>query len=518
MSACMILSAVLISLGGLCSLTRQAQMLQQNSYFPSRYLNWLKGERSPKVFVSAFSLILTVLLILLKSDILCLIFSALSFLIRLYYAYLGQKKSIKKLVFTARVKRQYVAAVLLFALLTVLGAVLKLRALFLAATVLSYIPALTILLVRFFNSPAENAVSRWYVNDAKRMLREHSNLTVIGVTGSYGKTSTKYVLETFLSQKYNILITPQSFNTPMGIVRTVRGSLRPETQVFIAEMGAKKIGDIKEICDIANPQMGVITSVGPQHLDTFHSIENVVKTKFELADHVLRSGGTVFLNTDNELIAEKARLMSSVSYGKSGDVSYKNVRYSENGMSFDIAYKNGEIHIVTKLLGLHNVMNITAAAAVALKLFVAPRDIAFAATKLRPVEHRLQMKSFIGGSIMLDDAYNANPVGSLEACRVLSQFEGKKKIVITPGLVELGEKEYECNFELGRAAAKAADILVFVGKVRSKPLKEGAEKEGFSGEMHIVGSFKEALSAVSGALNRDTVVLVENDLPDNYLK
>ena len=518
MTICMILSAVLISLGGIASMTRQAQMLQQNSYFPSRYLKWLKGERTPKIYVSALSLVLTALLILFKSDIMCLIFSAISFIVRLYYAILTQKQSIKKLVFTARVKRQYATAVIMFAVISTFGCIYNIRLLLILGTVLSYIPALTVLLVRFLNTPAESAVTQWYVNDAKKKLREHSGLTVIGVTGSYGKTSTKYVLEAFLSQKYNVLITPQSFNTPMGIVRTVRGSLRPETQIFIAEMGAKKTGDIKEICDIANPNFGVITSVGPQHLDTFHSMENVTKTKFELADYVLKSGGTVFLNTDNELIAERARLMPSVSYGTNGDVSYKNVKYSEKGMSFDVAYNGGEIHIVTKLLGLHNVINITAATAVALKLRVAPCDIAYAAAKLRPVEHRLQLKSFIGGSLMLDDAYNANPVGSLEACRVLSQFEGKKKIIITPGLVELGEKEYDCNFELGRAAAKAADILVFVGKNRAIPLIDGAQKEKFSGEMHTAESFKDAVSIISVSLKPDTVVLVENDLPDNYLK
>ena len=130
------------------------------------------------------------------------------------------------------------------------------------------------------------------------MLQSCSNITVIGITGSYGKTSVKFYLNKLLSAKYNVLMTPESFNTPLGVVKTIRTSLKATHEIFICEMGAKNINDIKEICDIVHPKHGVITSIGPQHLESFKTVENVVKTKFELADAIDKNG-MVFLNYEN---------------------------------------------------------------------------------------------------------------------------------------------------------------------------------------------------------------------------
>lgn len=119
------------------------------------------------------------------------------------------------------------------------------------------------------NHPMEAGINQHYINDAVRKLKSVPELTVIGVTGSYGKTSVKFYLQTLLQEKYNVLVTPESFNTPMGVVRTIRGSLKPTTEIFVCEMGARHVGDIKEICDMVHPDHGVITSIGPQHLETF---------------------------------------------------------------------------------------------------------------------------------------------------------------------------------------------------------------------------------------------------------
>ena len=510
---------LLVALSGMFAFTRQAQMLQQNSYFPSRYLKWLKEEmRLKKQLLSFIFFAIAVVLFFFVGSVAMIVYSSVVLIFRIFRARHLQKKSIKPLVYTARVKRQYITLGVVYALLIALSLTVHSKWVALIIIVLSYMPYLAVLLVRDLNAPIENAFTKWYINDAKKKLKSHPNLKVIGITGSYGKTSTKYVLAELLSQKYNVLYTPASFNTPLGVVRTIRESLRPETQIFIAEMGAKNVGDIKEICDIVFPDMGIITSVGPQHLDTFKSIENVSSTKFELADAVKAKGGQVFLNLDNEYISAKAENYPTIGYGEAGDVYFKNLTYSPAGAQFDVVYDGGEFHISTKLLGKHFVSNITAAAAVALSLGVKPQDIAFAAAKLKPVSHRLELKPFLSGSTLLDDAYNANPVGCIEAVKVLGQFDGFRKVIVTPGLVELGEKEYECNYNLGVAAAETCDVIILVGKQRAIPMKKAAEDKGFGGELHVVDSFASAMNILREICTRETAVLIENDLPDNYSK
>ena len=177
------------------------------------------------------------------------------------------------------------------------------------------------------------------------------------------------------------------------------------------------------------------------------------------------------------------------------------------------------ISVTTKLLGRHNILNRVGAAAVAHSLGAAPEDIAFAVSRLTPTEHRLEMKTSVSGSLLIDDAYNANPEGCLEAVNVLGSFEGMQKVIITPGLVELGDKEFEYNKALGEAAAKVCDKLIFVGKKRSEPLVAGANDVGFDPDnIYIASSFMEAMEIYSSFANSNTVVLLENDLPDNYLK
>ncbi|MEG1886840.1 MAG: UDP-N-acetylmuramoyl-tripeptide--D-alanyl-D-alanine ligase [Oscillospiraceae bacterium] len=388
------------------------------------------------------------------------------------------------------------------------------------SSVLSFISPILCLAAYFLLYPAEKLVSSYYVSDAKKILKSLPNLKIIGITGSYGKTGTKYILGRILSEKYNTVLTPESFNTPMGIVRTVRSEIKPQTELFIAEMGAKKRGDIAEICRIANPSFGVITSVGPQHLETFKTLENVANTKFELADFVKKNNGKLFLNTDNELIKSKSALYDTVSYGTGDncDCKAQNIKYSRDGISFDISFKGESFSLQSKLLGAHSALNITAAVAVALHLGVEKSDISFAVSKLTAVPHRLEMKPYIGGSVLIDDAYNANPEGCLEAVRILGHFEGMKKIIVTPGLVELGDREYECNRRLGEAAALCCDIIILVGAKRSVPLSDGAKSANFpQDKLFIAESFAAASKIFAPLCDNNTVILFENDLPDNYI-
>lgn len=519
------MSAVLLVISSFIGITRCFHMLQQNSYFNKRYAEWCRN--APKERAVVGFLCFAVLTFFLCFDVLfylpVFIISLLVFLIRLIDNIRLQKKAIKPLVFTGRVKRMYFTCgvislallVMVFLCRQTLGWVVLLTSLLL------FVMPVYAMLINLINRPVEKLIARHFVNDAKRILRSRSDLITIGITGSYGKTGTKFILGRFLSEKYNVTVTPENFNTTMGVVRTVREHLKPESEIFVCEMGAKQVGDIKEICDIVKPRYGLITSIGPQHLNTFGNIENIVKTKFELADSVFSRGGEMFLNGDNELIREKAGSLSgkTVFYGsENADVKIENVALSSSGSEFSLVFPEESVRIRTKLLGRHNIQNIAGAAALAHSLGVSGKQLCFAAASLKAPEHRLELKSFIGGSTLIDDAYNSNPSGCLEAVNVLGAFEDFKKVIITPGLVELGDKEYECNKALGKAAGEVCDEIFFVGINRSEPLIDGAVSAGKNrDEIHVCKSFKDALGILSPTLDKNTVVLIENDLPDNYL-
>lgn len=516
-----LISLILSAVCGVFSLTRQFQMLQQNSYFPSRYTSWLK-DNLPTGTIFAYLLISV--LMCFKLYLVQMIFSVLLAVICILSAIKTQKKSIKKLVFTGRIKRLYSAAIIVLL-------VLLLSYILFNQSVLGRIPAVLLILLSFVSPlltyiswaltyPIEKAMSKWYVNDAKRILKEHKNLKVIGITGSYGKTTTKFILTRILSEKFNTVCTPQSFNTPMGVVRTIREKLQPQTQIFVCEMGAKNVGDIKEICDIVYPDFGLITSVGAQHLETFKSVDNVFKTKFELADAVNEKNGKVFINGDSAEILNRADFGKFTVYGTDNKFNYtaENISYGRNGSEFDIKLGAETIHLTSRLLGLHSIINITGAAALAYELGVSADEIKYAVASLKPTEHRLEIKSSVNGSVMIDDAYNANPEGSIEAVRVLGSFDGMKKVIITPGLIELGEQEYDCNFRLGLETADKCDIIIFVGLNRSKPMVDAVNTTEFDkSKMFVAASFMEAMKIYSQFADSNTVLLIENDLPDNYL-
>ncbi|MBO4693054.1 MAG: UDP-N-acetylmuramoyl-tripeptide--D-alanyl-D-alanine ligase [Clostridia bacterium] len=512
-----------LSLSAVFSIYNQYRMLQQNSYFIARYFVWLKTSYTTGLCAQAFLYCIISVLFLKDS---CIIMSVLAFcvlVIRVISAVKCKKDAIKPLVFTGRVKRLYATAIVIFGILISIYEIFPRnnfgKSAVLLLFCLSCATPITVIIAKNINSPFERLVSRYYVNDAKRILKSHSGLKVIGITGSYGKTTTKFILNRILSEKYNTVCTPQSFNTPMGVVRTIREYLKPQTQIFICEMGAKKTGDIEEICNIVNPDFGIITSVGEQHLDTFGSVDNVFKTKFELYDAVTEKGGICLANIESAGIYERKSNCGKASFFGSGTKYFAdNISYSSAGSTFTLHLDGEDVTVTTKLLGKHSVSDITAAAALAHILGVGAVDIKVAIAALSAAEHRLELKPFKNGSLLIDDAYNSNPEGCLEAVKVLGSFDGMKKTIITPGLIELGEREYDCNFALGLEAAKYCDIIILVGINRSVPLSDAIKTTGFNTDnLYVVSSFKEAMNTYLPMCDKDSVVLLENDLPDNYL-
>jgi UDP-N-acetylmuramoyl-tripeptide--D-alanyl-D-alanine ligase len=390
---------------------------------------------------------------------------------------------------------------------------------------LPLIPALGNLI----NKPVENRISRWFIDDARRMLKEHPGLRIIGITGSYGKTSVKYYLTTLLSESFSVLMTPESYNTPMGIVRTIREHLKPTHEIFVCEMGARHLHDIKEITDIVEPDDGIVTSIGYQHLETFHSLENIISTKYELLDAVAdkeKKEGKApgkhlkFVNGDNEIIRGNMKYKDAITYGLSEGVDYRatDVTVTGAGTSFSVTSPSGEkADFTTRLVGRHNVENIVGAIAAANSLGVPMSKLKMAVRRLQSVPHRLELTRH-GNVSILDDAYNSNPNGAKVALETLSLFEGSVKILVTPGMVELGEKEAEYNREFGKQAAAVCDYLILVGQKNSEDIMKGALEGGMSEDaIFLKNTFNEA-SALMYELDagREKVILLENDLPDNY--
>jgi UDP-N-acetylmuramoyl-tripeptide--D-alanyl-D-alanine ligase len=457
----------------------------------------------------------------------------------------------KPLVYTARAKRLLSAAVVISALLAaVLAAGLWLAfqplpglqvsrvtfgwgaALLLGLGILTerVVLALVLMLANVVMFPVEAQVRQYYLRQAKaKLARIHPK--VIGITGSYGKTSTKQILRTILAARYKTLATPGSFNTPMGVCRVINNDLLPEHELFIVEMGAYTRGEIAELCRLARPELSILTAVGPQHLERFGSIENVKRGKNEIME-ALPDGAPGIYNGDNSYCQQLIREMNKEGrikvYSYSLDeanadaqVVAGDVLVTRQGLMFAVTYRGeqGEERatIRSKLLGKHNVSNILAAVMAALLCGMKLDEIARAVEEVEPVEHRLQLIHGAGGVTVIDDAYNANPEGVKTALEVLAQFNDGKRVLVTPGMVELGPIEAEENYRFGQLAAASCDVAILVGRKRTEPIARGLREAGFpEQQLFVVGSLKEATEKMQSIVAPGAVVLFANDLPDTY--
>lgn len=495
-------------------------MFQQNSYKPREYMEWMQIHSNVgRLLGKCLYAIISLPLVLIGNSG-CLIAGCVMNVMTII---VNKPHAAKKpLVYTKRVKRMLVTTALVYficVLLSLFAGEYRLKACEGVLIGLFILQPFLILLVNLINHPVEKGIDRYYINDAARILREMPNLKIIGVTGSYGKTSVKYFLSTLLSSQYNVLHTPGNYNTTLGVVRTVREQMKPFHEIFICEMGAREVGDIKEICDLVHPDYGIITSIGPQHLQSFHTIENIIGTKFELADAVPKEG-RVFLNYDNEYIRAHKIDKNVVSYGTTGDnIVFRayDIEVSPRGSTFKMKDENEEEYeFHTRLVGNHNVQNIAGAIAVAHTLGIPMEKLRHPVKQLESVEHRLQLVRQ-GSRILLDDSYNSNKNGFEAALDTLAMFK-ELRILMTPGMVELGEKQYDENKEVGVYAADKCDYAVLVGKEQTRPIQDGLLEAGFArNRMIVVDTLQEAFQMVNAIPDeKQKVVLIENDLPDNY--
>jgi UDP-N-acetylmuramoyl-tripeptide--D-alanyl-D-alanine ligase len=422
----------------------------------------------------------------------------------------------KPLVWTSKVKTLFITTLIYIGILSVLlvirfGLIGLVISLILATQ--TYIFLVLSLLTRKPYEILNRALTKKRISNKIAMLKKNK-LKVIGITGSYGKTSVKEFLYHILKSKYKVLRTPESYNTLFGIEKVVTYELDETYDYFICEMGAYKIGEIDELCSMVLPGDAILTAINEQHLERFGKIENTIQAKFELIQWVEKSG-MCLLNATNTYINENYSkyTLNPIFYGTNQCKFHTaNEVTTLDGTRFSLILDSNEYEAETKLIGYSNIQNILAASSFAYLLGVGPETIVKAISNLKAIPHRLELKKLANGLIIIDDAYSSNIDGFKEALKLLATFNNHQKVIVTPGIVELGKITYAIHKELGAYVDQSCDKILLVGKSdRTRGLEDGISVKN---KIHYLNSIKELYDHIDNIEN--TVLLIENDLPDNY--
>ena len=504
---------------------RGLYMLQQNIYNEgNRYVKWMFKNCKEVFFNFDLVAFLLVIIALLLNQTAYMLIIIIFYLCLSYYELDKLKHEQKKIKFnfTSRIKRLVITVLIIFALINMYIIynynIDNEWLYFLLMVIFTYLSYFIIYLANIINKPIEKLVYLYFYNKAKNKIKNMESLKVIGITGSYGKTSSKEILNTILNTKYVSLKTPKSYNTPFGLMITINNLLDKFTNVLIAEMGAYKIGEINSICSLVHPKYAIITKIGKAHLETFKSEENIQKGKFELVEY-LPPDGVAVLNKDDQKqtsynIKNNCKIIW-IGIKKEADVMASNIKLSNNGTTFDVTFKDDpkKYNFETILLGEYNVYNILGAIAMARELGIDIEKIKYGVKKLTPTEHRLELKKNPSYTI-IDDAFNSNPEGASMALEVLNMMPGKK-IIVTPGMIELGSAEDTENYKFGTHIAQVCDEVILIGEKQTKSIQASLKDSKYK-NVHILNSVNDAFVLIPKLKDKDTYVLLENDLPDSY--
>lgn len=532
--------------GILLRIWRQARFFQLEGYDSRRYLRWLAAKPQRFLLWRTFIFVGVALFISLGLNLAgqdtTLVYLLIWGTAGVLSVWPEPFKEVKqKFNLTPRATRLLVTAFGL-ALVLLVGAVVTVHAalslsdrnqfasITIIGLVILHLCPLVLPLANLLMYPVEAGFRMMFRQRARRVLLR-KNPVVIGITGSFGKTSTKHYLAHILSGQYRVVATPKSYNTLMGVCISINNDLRHSGPVdyFIVEMGAYFEGEIRAICALTRPQISMVTAVGPQHLERFGSLENTAKAKYEIIQALPRDGVGVF-NWDNAFVRSmyergypKTRIAVTVQNADHAQhlrIVARNVRTTRHGLEFDVydMLTEDHAHFKTLLVGEHNVTNILLATGVARHLGLPLAEIALRVASLEPAEHRLQRKTLPNGITVIDDAYSANPVGVRTALDVLKLYEDGRRILITPGMVELGPLHDQENYKLGTLAAQVCTDIVLVGSEQTQPIQRGVRDAGFDEARLIVfDTREEAIAWFNQAITSGDTVLFLNDLPDTYI-
>ena len=508
---------------------KSLHMLQQNRYNRGyRYIKWII--RNLKENFINLNLLFLVFILIRFSDSLIPYSTAIFIVIYLFLTYVfiehRRKETFKlPLKYTARIYRLMITNNILYLIpMIIMFSTFDedlLANYYLILGILSFVNVFIILLANFLNRPVEKLVGLHFEKQAIDKLASMPNMEVIGITGSYGKTSTKNILNDILSVKYNVFKTPSNFNTPYGLMITINNQLDVYNDYFIAEMGACKRGDIKELCDLVHPKYGVLTRIGLAHLETFGSEEAIQETKFELIESLPEDGLGILNGDDEKQLSYKIKNNCKIKWigidNHKVDCYAKDIELSYKGTKFNVKFKGEteEYPFETKLLGRNNIYNILGGIVLGRELGISIKELQRAVKLIMPIEHRLSQTKYFDINI-IDDAYNSNPMGCKMALEVLNMMPGKH-IIVTPGMIEVGAKEDEVNKEFGREIAHNTDEVILIGEEKTKPIYEGLMAENYpKDKIHILNDVMDAFPLMLELKDKSTYVLLENDLPDSF--
>ncbi len=362
-------------------------------------------------------------------------------------------------------------------------------------------------------------IKNYLIKKATEKLKKQNNLKVIGITGSYAKSTIKKFLTEILSNKFNTISTPKNINTEIGIARFILKSDFSDKEIFIVEMGAYKIGEIKLICDMVKPQIGILTAINEQHLSLFGNIKNTQQAKYELLRH-LPKDGLAITNADNKYCTEFLSDLKTpaVTFGleeeNNPDILITNFKTSVDGTSFSYVYKNEEKTATSKILGDHNALNLGACILVADKLGMSDEEINDSIKNLTKITELIKY----GNCTIINDSYNSNPDGFKAALNFLNTFPSeKRRIVVTRGILELAEQSAEIHELMGGEISFIADELIITKPDFVKPLKDGVVDK-YKLEVREIFQPEDLLKYFKSIKDTDSVILLENRILSNIMK
>jgi UDP-N-acetylmuramoyl-tripeptide--D-alanyl-D-alanine ligase len=434
-----------------------------------------------------------------------------------------RKASKKKLVLTPRAQKVLLVAAAILAVCAISVSLASSRTLMWIIPV-QEIP-FTLVVANLLLTPFERRLQQRFWNEAHSKLVSLKPV-VVGITGSYGKTSTKHLLGHILELQAPTLITPGSVNTPMGIARIVREQLGPHHRFFVCEMGAYGPGSIARLCRLAPPNYGVITAIGMAHYERFKTLDTVASAKFELAVAAAANHGKVIVAAPVLQFQAAANFYkehrdSTLVVGpEAADLQILSSSQTETGIQSEVIWKGAPYLLKAPIYGQHHASNMAIAFATACVLGVMPEDAVVALASVPQISHRLEVKRGTGGATLIDDAYNSNPVGFHSALHLLSALRknGGRRVLVTPGMVEMGTRHDEEHRNVGRLAGEHVDVLLPVVPTRIATLTDGFRTANPKGVVVECDNFAAAQKWMDANLHAEDVVLLENDLPDLYEK
>lgn len=448
------------------------------------------------------------------------------YLIKLHKVKRG-KKQIKPFVWTSKAKAIFALSFLQILIASVM--ISNLNVVFLVILILMgfeifFIPLVISVILLY---PLDYFLKHYLISKATSKIRNLKNLKIIAIAGSYGKTTFKEILYTVLSEKYKVLKTPENVNTPVAISRLILSELKEEHEIFIVELGEYYKGDIKKLCEITPPDISVVTGINEAHFERLKSLDTTVSTIFEVITYA-KENAVIVLNLADNLVRKNYKKYVNnkkiIIYGdeKKTGLFASDIKFNENDLTLDFKLNEGNnlvdyfsIPILTK----YSIDDIIGAVQMAKILDTPLPFIKRGINKIKPIPHRLEANFEKSKNIIfIDDTYNANPEGVKAAISLLSEFKGRRKVFVTPGVAEAGRASRDIHLKIAKQLSRVVDLIILIRNSSTKYLYEGLKNNNYPHDKIKFYNHQEDVFEGSNLWTKSgDVVLFQNIWPESYV-